>query len=124
TKKIVIYTPTDDAKKCWISYAGNNEIEYAVVFAKWAQTNANNDSKQASVNTSIGKLFLTPHVVATVVKIRNNGTVLPGVRIEECYTRSDFRSNSFGTLTFTEFSAEPESLLNRYCSLDTTTGTL
>ncbi|CAM4843185.1 unnamed protein product [Rotaria magnacalcarata] len=124
TKKIVIYTPTDDAKKCWISYAGNNEIEYAVVFAKWAQTNASNDSKQASVNTSIGKLFLTPHVVATVVKIRNNGTVLPGVRIEECYTRSDFRSNSFGTLTFTEFSAEPESLLNRYCSLDTTTGTL
>jgi acyl-CoA oxidase len=62
--------------------------------------------------------------VAIVVQIRSNGVVLPGIRIEECYTRSDFRSNSFGNLTFTEFSTAPENLLDRYCSLDTTTGVL
>jgi alkylation response protein AidB-like acyl-CoA dehydrogenase len=124
TKKIVIHTPNDDAKKCWISYAGNSQIEYAVVFAKWSQATGVNGSKQVTVDTSIGKLFLTPHVVAIVVQIRNNGVVLPGLRIEECYTRSDFRSNSFGKLTFTEFSTAPENLLDRYCSLDTTTGVL
>jgi alkylation response protein AidB-like acyl-CoA dehydrogenase len=124
TKKIVIHTPNEDAKKCWISYAGNSQIEYAVVFAKWSQAIGVNGSKQVPVSTSIGKLFLTPHVVAIVVQIRSNGVVLPGVCIEECYTRSDFRSNSFGSLTFTEFSTAPENLLDRYCSLDTTTGAL
>jgi alkylation response protein AidB-like acyl-CoA dehydrogenase len=124
TKKIVIHTPNEGAKKCWISYAGNSEVEYAVVFAKWSQTSEINGSKQVHVNTSIGKLFLTPHVVVIVVQIRSNGVVLPGVHIEECYTRSDFRSNSFGSLTFTDFSTAPENLLDRYCSLDTTTGAL
>jgi alkylation response protein AidB-like acyl-CoA dehydrogenase len=124
TKKIIIHTPNEDAKKCWISYAGNSQIEYAVVFAKWAQSSSIHSSKKVPVATSIGKLFLTPHVVVIVVQIRSSGVVLPGLRIEECYTRSDFRSNSFGSLTFTEFSTAPENLLDRYCSLDTTTGTL
>ena len=124
TKKIVIHTPNEDAKKCWISYAGNSQVEYAVVFARWSETSEVIGSKQVTVDTSIGKLFLTPHVVAIVVQIRNNGAVLPGIRIEECYTRSDFRSNSFGSLTFTDFSTAPENLLDRYCSLDTTTGDL
>jgi acyl-CoA oxidase len=125
TKKIIIHTPNEDAKKCWISYAGNSQIEYVVVFAKWCQLSNVNGSKQVSVNTSIGELFVTPHVVAIVVQIRSsNGVVLPGIRIEECYTRSDFRSNSFGNLIFTEFSTAPSNLLDRYCSLDPTTGSL
>ncbi|UJR23578.1 hypothetical protein I4U23_026566 [Adineta vaga] len=124
TKKIIIHTPNDDAKKRWISYAGNSEIEYAVVFAKWAQATDIKSKKQVAIATSIGKLFLTPHVVAIVVQIRNNGLILPGVSIEQCPTRSDFRSNCFGTLTFTDFSTAPENLLNRYCSLDNTTGNL
>lgn len=124
TKKIVIHTPNEGAKKCWISYAGNSQIEYAVVFAKWSQASSVNGSKQVPVSTSVGKLFLTPHVVAIVVQIRSNGVVLPGVCIEECYTRSDFRSNSFGSLKFTEFNTAPENLLDRYCSLNRTTGAL
>jgi acyl-CoA oxidase len=124
TKKIVIHTPNDDAKKCWISYAGNSQTEYVVVFAKWAQTSLVNGYKATPVNTNIGQLFLTPHVVAIVVQFRNDGVVLPGVCVEECYTRSDFRSNCFGTLTFTEFSTAPDNLLDRYCSLDMATGTL
>ncbi|CAF0843746.1 unnamed protein product [Adineta steineri] len=123
-KKIVIHTPTEDAKKCWISYAGNSQIEYAVVFAKWCQATIMNSSKEISVNTNIGKLFITPHVVAIVVQIRSNGVILPGISIEECNTRSDFRSNCFGGLTFTDFHTAPENLLDRYCSLDTTTGAL
>ena len=124
TNKIVIHTPNEDAKKCWISYAGNSHIEYAVVFARWSQTSDVSDGKQVFVDTSVGKLVLTPHVVAIVVQIRNNGVVLPGIYIEKCYTLSNFRSNSLGTLTFTDFSTEPENLLDRYCSLDTTTGAL
>ena len=124
TEKIIIHTPNERAKKCWISYAGNTQVEYAVVFAKWCQTNSVNATKQVSVDTSIGKLFLTPHVVAIVVQIRNDGVLLPGVRIEECHTRSDFRSNSFGFLTFNELNTAPENLLDRFCSLDRTTGAL
>ena len=123
-KKIIIHTPNDDAKKCWISYAGNHQIEYAVVFAKWAQPTSLDHGKQVSVDTKIGKLVLTPHVIAVVVQIRMNGVVQPGLQIEECYTRSDFRSNSFGFLTFNNFSTAPENLLDRYCSLDMTTGNL
>lgn len=124
TKKIIIHTPNENAKKCWISYAGNNQIEHAVVFAKWCQITDVKGSKQVPVNTSIGKLLVTPHVVAIVVKIRNNGVVQPGICIEECYTRSEFRSNSFGSLTFTDFGTAPENLLDRYCSLNSTDGTL
>ena len=124
TNKIVIHTPNDDAKKCWISYAGNSEIEYAVVFAKWCQASKSNGGKLVPIDTRVGKLFLTPHVVAFVVRIRNDGTLLRGISVQECYTRSDFRSNCFGTITFTEFSASPDSLLDRYCSLDTTNGSL
>ena len=124
TKTIIIHTPNENAKKCWISYAGNIQIEYAVVFAKWAQTTHASGTKRTSVTTSIGELFLTPHVVAFVVRIRNNGVVLPGLRIEPCYTRSDFRSNCFGTLTFTEFNTPTDSLLDRFCSLDINTGAL
>ena len=124
TNKIEIHTPNEDAKKCWISYAGNKEIEHAVVFAKWCQASGVKNSKQVSVDTHVGKLLMTPHVVAFVVRIRSSGVLLPGVDVQECHTRSDFRSNCFGTLTFTQFSAAPESLLDRYCSLDTTTGSL
>lgn len=124
TAKIVIHTPNENAKKCWISYAGNNQVEYAVVFAKWAQKNPIQSKKQTIVKTSQGELYLTPHVVAMVVQIRDKGMTLEGVSIEQCHTRSDFRSNCFGTLTFTEYNVEPECLLDRYCSLDTTNGTL
>lgn len=124
TKKIVIHTPNEGAKKCWISYAGNSKIEYAVVFAKWCQASSTDTGRQVSVKTNVGELFSTPHVVAMVVQIRNNGVLVSGVCIEECYTRSDFRSNSFGFLTFTEFSTAPENLLDRFCSLDRTTGIL
>ncbi|CAF0898588.1 unnamed protein product [Adineta ricciae] len=124
TKKIIVHTPNDGAKKRWISYAGNPEIEYAVVLAKWAQANDIKSKKPIAVTTSIGELFLTPHVVAIVVQIRNNGVVLPGLSIESCPARADFRSNCFGTLTFTDFSTAPENLLDRYCSLDLTTGNL
>ena len=124
TEKIVIHTPNEGAKKCWISYAGNSETEYAVVFAKWCQATSTHAGRQVSVKTNVGELFLTPHVVAMVVQIRNSGVIVPGLCIEECYTRSDFRSNSFGFLTFTEFSTAPENLLDRFCSLDRATGTL
>lgn len=124
TGRIVIDTPNDDAKKCWISYAGNSQIEYAVVFAKWAQASDVNGKKQVSVNTQIGPLLLTPHVVAIVVQIRENGVLLPDVAIEQCPTRAHFRSNCFGTIAFSNFSTAPESLLDRYCSLDTINGNL
>lgn len=76
------------------------------------------------MKTSLGELYLTLHVVAMIVQIRDKTVVQSGVSIEECHTRSDFRSNCFGTLTFTDYSVAPECLLDRYCSLDTTTGTL
>ena len=124
TNRIVIHTPNNDARKCWISYAGNSDIDYAVVFAKWCQASKSEGVKQASVDTRIGTFFVTPHVVAFVVRIRNDGILLQGVSVQACDTRSDFRSNCFGTITFTEFTTAPDSLLDRYCSLDTTNGAL